>query len=170
VSRRQGIRGGGVHWGAIGTAALAAAMVATVGGLMTDLGPWYQTLRKPAWQPPDWAFGPAWTVIFALAALSGYEAWRVGPPLSRWARIVALFAVNGLLNIGWSACFFLLHRPDWALAEVVALWLSILALIVVLLPQSRPAGWLLAPYLLWVSFAAALNYAVVRLNYPFGEP
>ena len=157
------------NWRAIGIAALAAAMVATAGGLMTEIGPWYHGLRKPAWQPPDWAFGPAWTVIFALAALSGYHAWRSAPSLRRWALIVALFAINGLLNIGWSACFFLLRRPDWALAEVVALWLSILALIVVLAPQSRTAAWLLVPYLLWVGFAAVLNLAVVQLNYPFVE-
>lgn len=153
-------------WVAVLTAAGAAIVVAGLGALATDLGPWYHALRKPAWQPPDWLFGPAWTVIFALAALSGYLAWRSLPDLAGWARIVGLFSVNGILNILWSVLFFGLHRPDWALAEVVALWLSILALIVVIAPYSKAASVLLVPYLAWVGFAAVLNLAVVQLNFP----
>jgi tryptophan-rich sensory protein len=153
---------------AIAVAAGAAVAVATLGALVTDLGPWYAALKKPAWQPPDWLFGPAWTVIFALAAASGYRAWLSHPPLRRWARIVGLFAANGVLNVLWSGLFFGIHRPDWALAEVFALWLSIAALIVVIAPASRAGSWLLVPYLVWVSFAGVLNLAVVELNGPFG--
>lgn len=149
---------------AVATAAGAAAMVAVLGGLATDLGPWYQALHRPSFQPPDWLFGPAWTVIFACAAGAGLLTWQATPPLRAWARILGLFAANGLLNILWSVLFFRLHRPDWALAEVVPLWLSILALIVAIAPFSRRAAWLLVPYLLWVAFAATLNFAVVRLN------
>ena len=83
--------------------------------------------------------------------------------------ILVLFASNAFFNVLWSLLFFRLHRPDWALAEVGFLWLSILALIVFLGRFSRPSGWLLAPYLAWVSFASALNLAVVRLNAPFGS-
>jgi tryptophan-rich sensory protein len=154
---------------AILTAAAAAVAVALLGGLASTLGPWYYALRKPWFQPPDWLFGPAWTLIFALAALSGFWAWDANPPLRRWARIVSLFAINGLLNVFWSVLFFSLHRPDWALGEVPALWLSILALIVTIAPCSRRAAWLLAPYLVWVAFAAVLNLAVVRLNAPFAS-
>ncbi len=153
---------------AILVAAAAACLVAGLGASVTDLGPWYVALRKPSWQPPDWAFGPAWTLIFALAAAAGYLAWRAMPPLPRWARIVGLFAANGVLNVVWSTLFFHLHRPDWALGEVVALWLSVLALIVVLAPVSRAASWLMVPYLLWVAFAGVLNFTVVQLNPPFG--
>lgn len=150
-------------------AALAAISVAGLGGLITDLGPWYQHLRKPAWEPPDWLFGPVWTLIFALAATSGFMALRATPHgHSRAPRIIALFAINGLLNILWSALFFQLRRPDWALLEVSLLWLSILALIIVIAPASRTASALLLPYLLWVSFAAVLNYALVVRNAPFG--
>jgi tryptophan-rich sensory protein len=78
-----------------------------------------------------------------------------------------MFAANGVLNIAWSALFFHFHRPDLALAEVFALWLSIAALIVAIRPFSSAGSWFLAPYLAWVSFAAILNFAVVRLNYPF---
>jgi tryptophan-rich sensory protein len=138
-------------------AALCACCVAGVGALMTDLGPWYEHLRRPWFQPPDWLFGPAWTAIFGMAAVAGYLAWQARPPLRAWARIAGLFAANGVLNVAWSAIYFRLHRPDWALAETAALWLSVLALIFAL------------PYLAWVSFAAVLNYAVVKLNYPFGS-
>jgi benzodiazapine receptor len=146
---------------------ICASCVAGLGALMTDLGPWYHSLRRPSFQPPDWLFGPAWTTIFAMAAIAGALAWQARPPLRLWARITSLFAVNGVLNIAWSAIYFRLHRPDWALAETLALWLSVLALIFVLRQCTRTGALLMMPYLLWVSFAAVLNLAVVRLNYPF---
>jgi tryptophan-rich sensory protein len=138
------------------------------GGLATRIGPWYRALRRPSWQPPDWAFAPAWTTIFVLLAVSIVLSW--GSPEATPARRTALVAavvVNLLLNFFWSVLFFRLERPDWALVEVVPLWLSIVALIVVCAPLSRLGAALLAPYLLWVSFAAVLNRAVVRLNGPF---
>jgi tryptophan-rich sensory protein len=141
-----------------------AAAVAAAGGALTDLGPWYVALAKPSWQPPDWLFGPAWTFIFACTAYAGAEAWRRSTHAAQRRRIAVLFAVNGVLNIGWSLLFFHLRQPAWALAEVVLLWLSIVALVVALAPVWRPAAWLLAPYLAWVTFAAALNAAIVRLN------
>jgi tryptophan-rich sensory protein len=149
-------------------AAGAAILVASVGATMTDIGPWYQALAKPSWQPPDWLFGPAWTLIFALAALSAVTAWRDAPDQAAREWMVGLFAVNGVLNIAWSALFFRFRRPDWAIVEVVFLWLSVLALILVLRRYSRPAALMLLPYLAWVAFAAVLNLAVVRLNAPFG--
>ena len=148
-------------------AAICAAAVGTLGGLMTDVGPWYRGLHKPWFQPPDWLFAPAWTVIFACAAVAGALAWKSHPPLRRWAVIAGIFAANGVFNVLWSALFFRLHRPDWALAEVAALWLSIAALIVALRPVTRAGSWLMVPYLVWVSFAAVLNYAVVQQNMPF---
>lgn len=149
-------------------AAGAAILVASVGATMTDIGPWYQALTKPSWQPPDWLFGPAWTLIFALAALSAVTAWRDALDQAAREWMVGLFAINGVLNIAWSALFFRFRRPDWALIEVVFLWLSVLALILVLRRYSRPAALMLVPYLVWVAFAAVLNLAVVRLNAPFG--
>jgi tryptophan-rich sensory protein len=102
-----------------------------------------------------------------MTAIAGALAWQARPPLRAWARIAGLFAANGVLNIAWSALYFRLHRPDWALAETVPLWLSVLALILCLRPYTRTGSLLLVPYLLWVSFAAVLNLAVIRLNYPF---
>ncbi len=135
---------------------------------MTVLGPWYHALKKPAWQPPDAAFGIIWTVIFALAAGSGVTAWRAASARSTREWIIGLFALNGFLNVLWSLLFFRLMRPDWALIEVGGLWLSIGVLMVFLARFSRTASLLLAPYLLWVSVASALNLEVVRLNAPFG--
>ena len=148
----------------------AAILVAVAGGMLTEIGPWYRGLRKPRFQPPNWAFGPAWTVIFALAAAAGVLGWEAAPTGAARAWVVALFVVNGGLNIGWSGLFFRLRRPDWALIEVGLLWLSILALILVLWPLSAGAAWCLAPYLAWVSFAALLNWRIVRLNRSFAEP
>lgn len=145
-------------------------LVAALGGAMTEIGPWYQNLRKPSWQPPDWLFAPAWTLIFALAAVSGVLAWRGAPDRASRTRMIWLFALNGALNVLWTALFFRIKRPDWALYEVGFLWLSIVALMVALAPSSRTASWLLVPYLLWVSFAAFLNWEIVRLNGPFEAP
>jgi translocator protein len=145
-------------------AALAACAVAGFGALITDLGPWYYHLNLPRWKPPDWLFGPAWTLIFSLAAISGYLSWTAGRRNATEARILALFTINAILNIAWSALFFRLRRPDWALLEVGLLWLSILGLIVLSARRSHLAAWLLLPYLLWVSFAGVLNLSVVRLN------
>lgn len=157
----------GARWKPVLVAALAAMAVAILGAAATDLGPWYYGLRKPSWQPPDWLFGPAWTLIYGLAALAGVLAWNAARDRARRERILVLFGVNALLNVLWSVLFFRLQRPDWALAEVVPFWLSILVLMVALWPISQPASWVLAPYLAWVAFAAALNLAVVRLNAPF---
>jgi tryptophan-rich sensory protein len=151
----------------IAVAAVAAAAVALTGGLLTEVGPWYKSLRFPSWRPPNWLFGPAWTVIFFLIAWSGVVAWQRSASASEGQWLIALFVVNGGLNILWSALFFKLRRPDWALAEVVALWLSILALVVATAHVSTLAGWLMFPYLAWVSFAGVLNLRIVQMNRPF---
>lgn len=152
------------RWTPILLAAGAAVLVSVLGMLSTDLSGWYQALEKPAWQPPDWLFGPVWTLIYAMAAIAGVSAWRGAHDAGARYRILALFAVNGFLNVFWSLLFFRLQRPDWAVVEVVFLWLSIVALIVGLRPYSRASTWLLAPYLVWVAFAGILNLAVLRLN------
>jgi translocator protein len=156
------------RWKPIAVAAGAALSVALLGALMTDLGPWYASLRQPAWKPPDWAFGPVWTTIFALAAAAGVIGWRRAPSRADRERMLLLFAANGFLNVFWSLLYFRLHRPDWALFEVPLLWLSVLALIVVLARFAKVAAALLVPYLVWVGLAAVLNWQTVKLNGPFG--
>ena len=134
-----------------------------IGGLMTPRADWYARLNKPTWQPPGWAFGPAWTLILGLAAWAGVRAWEAGNAAQR-SDVLILFAVNGLFHLLWSPLFFKFQRPDWALLEVPFLWGSILALVIGLAPIDALAGWLIAPYLAWVSFAAFLNLTIVRLN------
>jgi tryptophan-rich sensory protein len=155
------------RWRPVLAAAASAVAVAVLGALSTELGPWYYGLRKPGWQPPDWLFGPAWTSIFAMAALAGVLFWRREARRDGRLAAVGLFALNGFLNTLWSLLFFRLQRPDWALYEVGFLWLSVLLLVIVLSRASRGAAALLLPYLLWVGFAAVLNWKIVELNAPF---
>lgn len=148
-------------------AATITLLMLGVGGALTTVGPWYRALRKPSWNPPDWVFGPAWTLILGLAAWAGVLGWLRAKTGGEHALIAALFAVNIVLHGLWSPLFFNLRRPDWALMEVPFLWLSVLALILVMAPLSALAAWLLVPYLLWVAFAACLNLVIVRMNPPF---
>ena len=149
--------------------AVAAALVLAVGGaLLTPIDQWYATLRKPAWNPPNWAFGPAWTLILAAWAWSAVLAWRGAAGAEEERTVLTLYGVNAVCHFLWSPLFFKARRPDWALGEVVFLWLSLLALLVFIRPMSVAATWLIVPYFVWVSFAACLNAAIVRLNRPFG--
>jgi len=141
---------------------------AGIGGALTELGPWYFALRHPSWKPPDAAFGIIWSTIFTLCAISGWLAWQAADSPQLRRRVAVLFAANALLNMLWSALYFKLQRPDWALFEVVFLWLSILALMVGLWRLSRWASLLLVPYGVWVGIAALLNLQTVGLNGPFG--
>lgn len=141
--------------------------VAAIGGALTELGPWYYSLKQPPWKPPDAWFGPIWTTIFTLAALSAWWAWKAAESAAHRRWVVLLFSVNALLNIGWSALFFAVKRPDWALLEWSVLWLSVASLLVGLRRVSVRAAWLHVPYLVWVSVAGLLNHANVKLNGPF---
>jgi translocator protein len=142
-------------------------LVGWLGGAATEIGPWYRALAKPSWQPPDAAFGPAWTTIYVCAAWAIVRTWqRADGPLRR--RFLLACGINAVLNVMWSVLFFTLRRPDWALAQVPLLWLSILWLVLLARRVDRRSALLLLPYLGWVAFAAVLNAAVVRLNAPFG--
>ncbi len=123
---------------------------------------WYASLRKPALQPPGWVFGPVWTTLYALIGVAVWMIWRRrrGP----WVLATALFAVHWVLNVAWTALFFGLHRPAWALVELLALWSVAAAMVVVYWRIRRAAGAILLPYLLWLTFAAVLNAAIVALN------
>ncbi|KQT18687.1 TspO protein [Methylobacterium sp. Leaf399] len=157
------------NWAPIGVAAAVAVLCALAGGLLTTIGPWYKALRKPSWQPPEWVFGPVWTTIFILAAISGVMAWEADPrPGPRTALVVA-YAINVVLNIAWSGLFFRMRRPDWAFVEVLVLWASVVSLIVVTASIATVPALLLLPYLAWVSVASYLNLTIVRLNGPFGR-
>jgi len=141
-----------------------AVVTAVAGMLLTRLDDWYYALRKPSWQPPEWLFGPAWTLIFTLAVVSAGMAWNAAEQAAtRWVLLVG-FSLNVVLNMAWSWLFFNRRRLDLALLEVIPLWLSIAFLIIVTGALVPLAGWLLAPYLCWVSFAAVLNRRLWQLN------
>jgi benzodiazapine receptor len=144
-----------------------AFVTAGVGGALTIIGPWYYSLAKPPFQPPDWAFGPVWTIIFVLAAVALASAWVDAPTQRSRCVIASLFVVNGVLNAVWSLLFFTLQRPDWALVEVPLLWLACIVPMAVMWGYSRRAVLYMIPYPLWVGYAAAINWAVVDLNGPF---
>ena len=145
-------------------AAVAAMLVAGVGATMTDTTGWYEALNKPSWNPPPSAFGLIWTIVFALIVFAGVTAWRATPNRSAAEMLIGLFSLNGFFNTMWTVLFFQLRRPDWAMAELVVFWLSIVALIVVFGRYSRTAALLLMPYLIWVTIAGVLNWQIIQLN------
>ncbi len=147
-------------------AVILAILTGGIGGLATEIGPWYVHLAKPSWQPPDWLFGPVWTTIYVLTGIAGVRAWRRADEVQRRHLLGALW-LNLVLNVLWSAIFFTAKRPDIALIEVVVLWLSVLLLALLMRRYSALSALLLLPYLLWVGFAAYLNWTIVRLNAPF---
>ena len=158
----------GDRWIVISVGGGIALLVAFAGGMLTVVGPWYEGLRFPAWRPPNWLFGPAWTVIFICIASSGITAWEGAETDRQRHWLIGLFAINGVFNVLWSGLFFRVQRPDWALVDLVLLWLSILSLVIATFAISPTAGWLMCPYLAWVTFAGVLNYKIVQLNRPFG--
>ena len=139
--------------------------VAAIGGWLTSLGQpeWYESLSKPSWTPPSWLFGPAWTVLYLLMAVAAWLVWRRAGFDGATAALTVFFIQLGL-NLAWSGIFFALRSPGWALVEILILWVAIVVTIILFFRHSTLAGWLLVPYLLWVSFATALNAAIVRLN------
>ncbi len=135
---------------------------ATSGGYFRP-GDWYRDLKKPSWNPPDFLFPIAWTLLYAMMAVAAWLVWeRAGWPAA--ALPIGLWIVQLVFNALWSALFFGMKRMDYALVDVVLLWLSIAATIALFWPISALAGWLMVPYLAWVSFAAFLNLTILRLN------
>lgn len=140
---------------------LAATFAVAAIGAQFLPGPWYAALAKPTWTPPGWLFGPVWTVLYVTIAISAWLAWikqpRFGPALALW---FVQLALNGI----WSWLFFGLERPGLAAIDIVVLLAAIVATALAFVRVSRPAALMLVPYVLWVSFATALNLAIWRLN------
>ena len=125
---------------------------------------WYKGLTKPSFNPPEWLFGPAWTVLYVLMAIAAWLVWKHGLGAPGVKLALAVFLVQLILNALWSVLFFGLRSPLAGLVDIIAMWLAILATIVLFFRVSVPAGVLLLPYIAWVSFAALLNAAILRLN------
>ena len=148
-------------------AGMAAWIVAVLGMTITEIGPWYNGLALPRWAPSDAAYGAAWTAIYGCTAIAGVKGWLALPTWREREWLLGIFCLNGFLNILWSLLFFRFHRPDWAVIEILGLWLSVGALILVVWRRSMVGAVLLIPYLLWVTFAGYLDMVIVRLNGPF---
>lgn len=124
---------------------------------------WYAALNKPSWRPPDWVFGPVWTVLYLTMAVAAWIVWRQ----KGWAggRVpLTLFGIQLTLNAAWSWLFFGLCSPGLSFIDVILLWIAIAATIVAFWQRSVLAGLILIPYLVWVSFAAALNGSIWQMN------
>jgi translocator protein len=138
---------------------------AGIGSMLTapSINGWYATLIKPEWTPPNWVFGPVWSLLYLAMAIAAWLVWR-GTGFPHAASALNLFAAQLVLNVCWSAIFFSAHRTGLAFAEILLLWLMILATMIAFRRFSRAAAWLMASYLVWVAFAAALNFSIWRLN------
>jgi translocator protein len=142
----------------------ACLAVGAIGGAITatSVGSWYQALAKPVFNPPDWVFGPVWTMLYVLMGIAGWRVWRRNDPAR--GRALALFGVQLALNLGWSVLFFGLRRIDLATAEIAVLFAAIVATAAAFWRIDRMAGALLVPYALWVGYASALTASIWRLN------
>ncbi len=130
---------------------------------MPQIPTWYAGIAKPPWTPPDWLFGPVWSLLYAMMAVAAWFIWRQ----SDWKTAkspLLWFAAQLILNSLWSILFFGMQKPAWSMVEVFFLWLAILMTIRAFWPVSRLAAGLLIPYLIWVSFASVLNVAIWQLN------
>ncbi len=141
----------------LGAAALwSAATVPRIEG-------WYAALEKPSWRPPNWVFGPVWTVLYIAMAVAAWLVWRQkGWPGARVP--LTLFGVQLALNVAWSWLFFGLRSPGLGFADIILLWMAIVATLVAFWRRSAVAGLLFVPYLAWVTFAAVLNYSIWQMN------
>lgn len=152
-------------WGVLAALAAAVAGVAIAGSAVTipAIPGWYAGLEKPWFTPPNAVFAPVWTALYAIMAYAAWRAWRNAGSIDR--RIVLIvFAGQLALNALWSQLFFGWQRPDLAMVDIVLLWAAIATTLVVFGRFDRLAAWLMVPYFLWVSFAAALNGAIIQLN------
>lgn len=152
-------------WGAV-VFVVVCQLAGVVGVLTTETGTssWYQELVKPPFQPPGWVFGPVWTTLYALMGVAAWRVLRLGVGRPGVRLALGLFAAQLLLNAIWSPIFFGAHMIVVALVVLVALWAILLATLIAFLKLDKTAGSLLIPYQLWVTFAAVLNAAIVRLN------
>lgn len=152
-----------MNWSALVAFVAVPVAAGTLVGLMTDRGPWYDALDKPALNPPAAVFAPVWTVLYVLIGLAGCVAWQATSGRHR-VLAIGLWAGQLVLNLAWSPLFFGLERAGLALAELIVLDVAIATTVVVFTRSSRLAAALLLPYLAWSLFATYLNAGIVALN------
>ncbi len=144
--------------GCLAAGGLGAVLSGEMGG-----GEWYAALERPPLTPPSWVFGPVWTTLYVLMGVAAWLVWRHYPCRGTLPALT-LFFVQLALNVAWSPLFFGLHNPTAALVDLAALWVALVATTVLFFRVSIAAGVLLLPYLVWTTFAAYLNIAIVALN------
>jgi benzodiazapine receptor len=139
--------------------------IAAIGARFTvpSIGTWYRALQKPFFNPPDWIFGPVWTVLYLMIAFAGWRAWRSRHAAGAGTRMT-VYGAQLALNLAWSIIFFGDRMIGLALVDIVLLLVVIVVNAVLFWRADRLAGWLLVPYAAWVAFASALNFALWRLN------
>ena len=147
-------------------AIIICELAGIIGSLFTikAIPTWYTTLAKPALNPPSSVFAPVWTILYTLMGTAAFLIYNKGIGLSAVKIALGVFAIQLALNTSWSIVFFGLESPKWAFINIVAMWIAIVATIVLFYKLSKPAAYLLIPYLLWVTFAAYLNYSIWVLN------
>lgn len=132
---------------------------------ISEIKSWYQTINKPSFNPPNYVFGPVWTILYILLGISFFFIWQNNTATSKLkTTAIALFIAQLVLNFLWSVLFFNQHQIGWALVDIVLLWLSILLMIKSFAKINTKSAWLLVPYISWVSFAMYLNYSIWVLN------
>jgi len=144
-------------------ACLLAGFVGSV-ATMPSIPTWYASLQKPPFNPPNWIFGPVWTTLFIMMGVAAFLVWDKGLEKKEVRVALAIFGIQLLLNVFWSVLFFGMQSPLYAFIDIIALWASILATIIYFYKISATAGYLLIPYILWVSFASILNLSIAILN------
>jgi len=138
-----------------------------IGSLFTTpaIPSWYAGLIKPSFNPPNWIFAPAWILLYTLMGIAAFLIWNRRNGKKKIKTALVLFSVQLVLNSLWSIIFFGLHLPQYAFLEILVLWFFILLTLLSFYKISKPAGLLLLPYILWVSFAAILNLSIMILNW-----
>lgn len=146
---------------------ISLALPQLAGGLgafftITSVQSWYLTLNRPSWNPPNWLFGPVWTLLYILMGIACYLIWTSEHPQKK--KLLTLYFVQLALNALWSPAFFGMESPILGLVVIIPLWVMILLCIFQFRKVNKWASILMVPYLLWVSFATALNFAIWYLN------
>jgi tryptophan-rich sensory protein len=148
------------------TAVISCELVGILGAIFTtqSIPTWYAQLNKPPFSPPNWLFGPVWTLLYLLMGISFYLIWKQESKKKSRKQAIQLFLIQLGMNFVWSPIFFGLRDPLFGLVIIVSMWWFIVATIRAFFPLSKTAAYLLIPYILWVSFATILNAAIVVLN------
>lgn len=157
------------RWRSLMYAVLAVVVVFAAGAIgsaatLPSIPGWYQGLNKPFFTPPNWVFGPAWTLLYTILAYAFWRILRLDPATPGRSAALVVFAVQLVLNALWSIVFFGMHSPGFGLVVVFALEASVIAMILHFRALDAVAGWINIPYALWVAFATALNVGIVLLN------